>query len=69
MNTETILRLNDEISKMNAKQQVIARSLSIDSNFQIFEKLFLEEKCIVIKDISSGKTFLLLEYVKSKCNC
>jgi hypothetical protein len=69
MNINLIQRIEDVISTLNPRQQVIARNLQIDPIFQILEMSIYGKSNIFIKDLSTNQKYEFITFVKSKCNC
>lgn len=63
---ELISKIDECIMSMNDKQKSIARSLVIDSRYNIFVG---SNDVLFIKDVISSLTYDFVIYVKSKCNC
>jgi hypothetical protein len=69
MNAELILKLNLLIEDLNHTQQNIARNLSTDPNYKIFEMTANSRTEMYIQDLKTGQKYHFVQFVRSKCNC
>jgi hypothetical protein len=69
MNAELILKLNLLIEDLNHTQQNIARNLSTDLNYKIFEMTVNKRTEMYIQDLKTGEKYHFVQFVRSKCNC
>ncbi len=69
MRADIIIKVYSLIDTFNSSQQIIAKNLLTDVNFNIDEMTINGSKDIYIRDISQNNVFHFETYVKSKCNC
>ena len=67
--SDLIIKIHNLIETLNHNQQVIARNLMDNSNFQISEMFIFGTNQIVIRDLITTEVFIFKDYIKSKCNC
>ena len=69
MRADIIIKVYSLIDTFNSSQQIIAKNLLTDVNFNIDEMTINGSKDIYIRDINQNNVFHFETYVKSKCNC
>ena len=70
MTVDTINMIEVCIERLNTKQVSIARALVADSkNFTIFPITKFGITELAIREASSGKDYVFIDYVISKCGC
>lgn len=69
MSSELLIKIDQMMNSFNHNQQVIARNLMNNKEFQITEMFVYGKTQIVIRDLNTTEVFLFEPYVKSKCNC
>lgn len=69
MTFDLILKIEDVIKTLNARQQSIARQLVSDPKFSIFEQTIFDKTDLYLIDLSTNKNYNLITYIKSKCGC
>lgn len=69
MTVEVINKINELMENFNTNQKKIAKSTTINKNFQFFVSYVNSQEDLFFKDKSTGEVYNFTTFVKKSCNC
>lgn len=61
--------INESIEMMNANQKKIARTTSMNKNFEFFISVVNGQNILFFKDLKTLEVYNFVTFVKKSCNC
>jgi hypothetical protein len=69
MTIEIINKINAVMENLNSNQKKIAKSATINKNFQFFISYVNNQEDLFFKDRLTGEVYNFITFVKKSCNC
>ena len=69
MNHEFLIKVHNLIDTFNFNQQMVARELMLNPNYELYEDTAYGFNRVLIRELKSNKIYFFIDYVKGRCNC